>query len=62
MKQIRKTKIICTLGPPTDKEGVLRRLIEAGEGAGRGYFFPRLPQGGRGGGGGGRRERSPRRC
>ena len=30
MKQIRKTKIICTLGPSTDKEGVLRQLIEAG--------------------------------
>ena len=30
MKQIRKTKIRCTLGPSTDKEGVLRQLIEAG--------------------------------
>ena len=30
MKQIRKTKIICTLGPSTEKEGVLRQLIEAG--------------------------------
>ena len=30
MKQIRKTKIICTLGQSTDKEGVLRQLIEAG--------------------------------
>ncbi len=26
----RKTKIVCTLGPSTDKEGVLRRLIEEG--------------------------------
>ena len=27
---MRKTKIICTLGPATDKEGVLRKLIENG--------------------------------
>ncbi len=27
---IRKTKIVCTLGPATDKEGVLRQLIEEG--------------------------------
>lgn len=27
---MRKTKIICTLGPSTDKEGVLRKLIENG--------------------------------
>lgn len=26
----RKTKIVCTLGPSTDKEGVMRRLIEEG--------------------------------
>lgn len=30
MKDIRKTKIICTLGPSTDKEGVLRQLMLAG--------------------------------
>ena len=30
MEQIRKTKIICTLGPSTDKEGVLKQLIEEG--------------------------------
>ena len=30
MKDIRKTKIICTLGPATDKEGVLRQLMLAG--------------------------------
>lgn len=27
---MRKTKIICTLGPATDREGVLEQLIEAG--------------------------------
>ena len=27
---MRKTKIVCTLGPSTDKEGVLKRLIEEG--------------------------------
>ena len=27
---MRKTKIICTLGPATDKEGVLRALVENG--------------------------------
>lgn len=27
---MRKTKIICTLGPSTDKEGILEKLIEAG--------------------------------
>ena len=26
----RKTKIVCTLGPSTDKEGVLKHLIEEG--------------------------------
>ena len=24
---MRKTKIICTLGPSTDKDGVLRELV-----------------------------------
>ena len=27
---MRKTKIICTLGPATDEEGVLKKLIESG--------------------------------
>ena len=27
---MRKTKIVCTLGPSTDKEGVLRQLLENG--------------------------------
>lgn len=30
MKQVRKTKIICTLGPSTEKEGVLEQLMLAG--------------------------------
>lgn len=29
-KDMRKTKIVCTLGPSTDDEAVLRKLIEAG--------------------------------
>jgi len=28
--QIRKTKIVCTLGPSTDKEGILSELIKEG--------------------------------
>ena len=27
---MRKTKIICTLGPSTDKEGILEKLVQAG--------------------------------
>ena len=27
---MRKTKIVCTLGPATDKEGVLRGMLKAG--------------------------------
>jgi pyruvate kinase len=27
---LRKTKIVCTLGPATDREGVLRSMLEAG--------------------------------
>ena len=27
---MRKTKIVCTLGPSTDKEDVLRQLLENG--------------------------------
>ena len=27
---MRKTKIICTIGPATDKTGVLRKLIKSG--------------------------------
>ena len=30
MKEIRKTKIICTLGPSTDKDDVLRQLMLEG--------------------------------
>ena len=30
MEQIRKTKIICTMGPSTEKEGVLEKLMLAG--------------------------------
>ena len=29
-QEMRKTKIVCTLGPSTDKEGVLREMILAG--------------------------------
>ena len=27
---MRKAKIVCTLGPATDREGVLRQMLEAG--------------------------------
>ena len=27
---MRKTKIVCTLSPATDREGVLRQMLEAG--------------------------------
>ena len=27
---MRKTKIVCTLGPATDREGVLREMMKAG--------------------------------
>ena len=27
---MRKTKIVCTLGPATDKEGVLREMMLSG--------------------------------
>ena len=27
---MRKTKIVCTLGPSTDREGALREMIQAG--------------------------------
>ena len=30
MKNMRKTKIICTLGPSTDKDDVLRQLMLEG--------------------------------
>lgn len=39
---MRKTKIICTLGPSTDKEGVLRDLIANGMNVAR-FNFPTAP-------------------
>lgn len=30
MEQVRKTKIVCTLGPSTDRDDVLKQLIEEG--------------------------------
>ena len=30
VREMRKTKIVCTLGPSTDREGVLREMIQAG--------------------------------
>ena len=30
MKNLRKTKIICTLGPATDKDDVLKQLMAEG--------------------------------
>ena len=42
---MRKTKIICTLGPSTDQEGVLRELVANGMNVARFNFFPRLSRG-----------------
>ena len=36
---MRKTKIICTLGPSTDQEGVLRELVANGMNVAR-LIFP----------------------
>ena len=30
VREMRKTKIVCTLGPSTDREGILREMIQAG--------------------------------
>ncbi len=35
---LRKTKIICTLGPATEDEGILRRLMLGGMNAARFNF------------------------
>lgn len=39
---MRKTKIVCTLGPSTDREGVLREMIQAGMNVAR-FNFPMGP-------------------
>ena len=38
---MRKTKIICTLGPSTDKDGVLRELVANGMNVARFNFSHR---------------------
>ena len=38
---MRKTKVICTLGPSVDNEETLRKLILAGMNCARFNFFPR---------------------
>ena len=38
---MRKTKIICTLGPSTDKDGVLRELVASGMNVARFNFSHR---------------------
>lgn len=38
MKQVRKTKIICTLGPSTDGDGVVKELVKEGMDAARFNF------------------------
>ena len=35
---MRKTKIVCTLGPATDREGVLREMMLAGRNVARFNF------------------------
>ena len=29
-QQLRKTKIVCTIGPATDRDEVLRQMMQAG--------------------------------
>lgn len=41
MPELRKTKIICTLGPSVDDEETLRQLILAGMNAARFNFMAR---------------------
>lgn len=39
---LRKTKIVCTLGPSTDQEGVMRNMIVSGMNVAR-FNFPTAP-------------------
>ena len=39
---LRKTKIVCTLGPSTDDENVMRSLIEEGMNVAR-FNFSHIP-------------------
>ena len=41
---MKKTKIICTLGPSTDKPGVLDALIDSGMDVAAGGNFPPAAQ------------------
>lgn len=38
---MRKTKIVCTIGPATDDENIMRELMLAGMNVARFNFFPR---------------------
>ena len=40
---MRKTKIVCTLGPATDREGVLRQMLQAGMNVAR-FNFSHAPR------------------
>ena len=42
---MRKTKIICTIGPASESEERLRELMLAGMDVARFYFFHGRPQG-----------------
>ena len=41
---MRKTKIVCTLGPATDGQGVLRQMIQAGMNVFPEVFVPDNPR------------------
>ena len=40
---MRRTKIVCTIGPSSSSHGMLETLIRSGMDCGKAQFFPRQP-------------------